>query len=71
MNNKELLKLKYELAKSENYNRVRSLQLNEIVSKSTSSLSSDELRGMLKLIKLTDEWVSDYEEYRKRIEDKD
>lgn len=71
MNNKELLKLKYELAKSDIYNRVRSLQLDEIVSKSTSSLSSDELRGMLKLIKLTDEWVSDYEEYRKRIEDKD
>ncbi len=71
MNSAELLKIKYNLANSEIYKQIRSLQLDEIVNKSTSSITSDELRGMLKLIKLTDEWVNDYEEYRKRSEDKD
>lgn len=67
----ELLKFRYTLAKSETYQHIRSQQLDEIVNRATSSITSDELRGMLKLIKLTDEWVSDYEDYRKRTEDKD
>lgn len=68
MDNSELLKFRYNIVKSETYQHIRSQQLENIVSRSTSSISDSELRGMLKLIKYTDDWKSDYEDYRDRNE---
>lgn len=58
----------YELATNEEVQKLRRKQLDLIVAYSNSSISSDEIRGMLKLIANTiDKWVDDYEaELRKK-----
>lgn len=61
MNELEILKEKAELISSNNYKKIRSYQIEKIIDLSTSEIDEKELKGMLKLIKNTDNWQSDYE----------
>ncbi len=61
MNELDILKEKSELIKSDEYKKIRSYQIEKIIDLSTSEIDEKELKGMLKLIKNTDNWINDYE----------
>ncbi len=61
MNELEILKEKAELVSSNEYKKIRSYQIEKIIDLSTSEIDEKELKGMLKLIKNTDNWQSDYD----------
>jgi hypothetical protein len=69
MVNYEELKRKYDLVANEQYQCLRDEQLNLIVEKANSPLSSDIIRGMLLLINETDKWEQDFLAARKKIEE--
>lgn len=56
----DILRTKYELVTSEDYKKLRELELNFIVDTSNSQLSAETLRGMLLLINERDKWERDY-----------
>lgn len=64
----DILKEKSELAQSPEFQRIRQFQLEEILSLSNSSLEPAEIRGMLKLIRRTDDWVSDYNRELRKLD---
>lgn len=61
MNELDILKEKSELIESDEYKKIRSYQIEKIIDLSTSEIDEKELKGMLKLIKNTDNWLNDYE----------
>lgn len=61
MNELEILKEKAELVSSVEYKKIRSYQIEKIIDLSTSEIDEKELKGMLKLIKTSDNWQNDYE----------
>ena len=61
MNELEILKEKSNLAKSEQYKKIRQYCLEKIIDLSTSEIEEKELKGMLKMIKNVDNWQGDYE----------
>ena len=64
----DIYKEKAELAQSSQFQRIRQFQLEEILSVSNSKIEPAEIRGMLKLIKRTDDWVRDYETMLQRLD---
>lgn len=60
MYKEDVLRTKYELVTSEDYKKLRELELNFIVDISNSQLSAETLRGMLLLINERDKWEKDY-----------
>ena len=64
----DIYKEKAELAKSSQFLRIRQFQMEEILSVSNANIDPAEIRGMLKLIKRTDDWVRDYETMLKRYD---
>ena len=57
---KELISKKLNLLKSKDYQEVRTLQLNYIVSLGNSSIDPLIIKGMLKLINDTDKWEDEF-----------
>lgn len=65
----EELKRKYDLVANEQYKLLRDEQLNLIVEKANSPISSDIIRGMLLLINESDKWEEEFLAARKKAEE--
>lgn len=57
----EILKEKANLVETSEYKKIRSYQVERIIDLSTSDIDEKEIKGMLKLIKSTDNWKNDFE----------
>jgi len=55
-----------ELVQSEEYKKIKKQQLEMIISYAASNGEPLEIRGMLKLIGKTDEWLSDFRKIQKQ-----
>lgn len=64
--NKDILIEKYDLITSENYLKIRSYQLDNIVKLANSDINPTLIQGMLKLIADTDKWKTDFINEKKR-----
>ena len=54
------LEYRYKLVNNEEYKQLREEYLNMIVSKASSPVSADIIRGMLLLINESDQWERNY-----------
>lgn len=63
----ETLKKKADLIKSAEYREIRQYQIEKIIDLSTSDIDEKELKGMLKIIKYTDNWADEYESKIKKV----
>lgn len=63
----EILKKKADLIKSAEYREIRQYQIEKIIDLSTSDIDEKELKGMLKMIKHTDNWADEYESKIKKV----
>ncbi|MBR1775948.1 hypothetical protein IJ750_02600 [bacterium] len=64
--NKDTLVEKYDLIVSEQYLKIKSYQLENIVKLANSDINPLILQGMLKLIADTDKWKTDFLNEKKR-----
>ncbi len=64
--NKEILSEKYDLIESEEYSKIKSYQLENIVKLSNSDINPLILQGMLKLIADTEKWRNEFINEKKR-----
>ena len=67
--NKELIAEKNRLIQTKEHKRVRELQLNDILQLSLGNTDPTEIKGMLKLIKLTDNWGNEFNKLAKKNEE--
>lgn len=63
----EKLKLQAKLSGSNDYQTLKNLQLNMILSLANSNIEPLELKGMLKLLAKTDNWKSEYEKAEREM----
>lgn len=64
--NKDILMEKNDLISTEDYSKIKSYQLENILKLSNSEINPLILQGMLKVIADTDKWKSDFVNAKKR-----
>lgn len=64
--NKDILTEKNDLISTEEYSKIKSYQLENILKLSNSEINPLILQGMLKVIADTDKWKSDFAGAKKR-----
>lgn len=64
--NKDILTEKNDLISTEEYSKIKSYQLENILKLSNSEINPLILQGMLKVIADTDKWKSDFVNAKKR-----
>ena len=64
--NKDILTEKNDLISTEDYSKIKSYQLENILKLSNSEINPLILQGMLKVIADTDKWKSDFVNAKKR-----
>lgn len=65
--NRDLLVEKFDLVGSATYQRIRELQLENILKLANSDIEPLVIKGMLKTIADTDKWESEFINEKKRI----
>ena len=56
----EEIKERYDLVTSDIYKQIRNKQIDMIIDKAKNNYEPIEIRGMLKIIALTDQWEEDF-----------
>lgn len=60
MDNHEELLMRYELAKSSEYQQIKTIVLDYLISLSTSPHLSERTQGALMVFKYVDSWINEY-----------